>query len=269
MERGITRRQALGELVAAGRLLVASRGAQPLGGLAAAAAAAATTVATVAITPTMTEGLYWIDEMLRRFDVRASTLGVLLRGRGPGGRPAGAHDQRPRRVERRRDQRCARRLWHANVYGLYSDESGRPGGTSPADQHRARELPPWLPGDRCRPGCGAAPVDGQVNSGPSGRAGTRAARSTSTCACGRTTGARSRRTTRPRPSSRTPTTHAVLSGERPRPVRRRPDPTTDETETSPTSSAHGDEHRPGHGQHRRRLRGDLHDEALSALRRAP
>ena len=75
MERRITRRQALGAAGTAGAALLASRGAlSALGGLVAAVpASAASTAGTVAVTPTMTEGPYWIDEMLRRFDVRANT----------------------------------------------------------------------------------------------------------------------------------------------------------------------------------------------------
>src|SRR5579871_2139418 len=78
MEQKITRREALGAAGAVGAALIVGRsgGTAALDRLvsAAPAAAAATNAAgSVAVTPSMTEGPYWIDEMLRRFDVRAST----------------------------------------------------------------------------------------------------------------------------------------------------------------------------------------------------
>jgi protocatechuate 3,4-dioxygenase beta subunit len=141
MERRITRRQALGAAGSAGAALLASRSAlSALGELVAATpAAAATTSGAVAVTPTMTEGPYWIDEMLRRFDVRANTasasassgttqagvplaLKINVRDASSGGAINGAHVD----------------IWHANAYGLYSDEGGQPGGSSTAGQNFLR-----------------------------------------------------------------------------------------------------------------------------------
>ena len=158
MERRITRRQALGAAGTAGAALLVARG--PLGALgelaAAAPAAAATTAGTVAVTPTMTEGPYWIDEMLRRFDVRASTgsggsaqagvplwLKINVLDAASGGAINGAHVD----------------IWHANANGLYSDEGGQPGGTSTSGQNFLRGY--QVTGVDA--GALAAPVAGQVN----------------------------------------------------------------------------------------------------------
>ena len=162
MERRITRRQALGAAGTAGAALLASRGAlSALGGLVGATPAeAATTTAAVAVTPTMTEGPYWIDEMLRRFDVRNNTatsaasagavqagvpltLRVNVLDAANGGAVNGAHVD----------------IWHANAYGLYSDEGGQPGGASTAGQNFLRGY--QVTGVDA--GRLAAPVDGQVN----------------------------------------------------------------------------------------------------------
>jgi protocatechuate 3,4-dioxygenase beta subunit len=113
----------------------------------------------------MTEGPYWIDEMLRRFDVRANTAsasssagaaqaGVPLALRinvldaSSGGAINGAHVD----------------IWHANGYGLYSDESGGPGATSPANGDTGGQN--FLRGYQVTgvdAGALAAAVDGQVN----------------------------------------------------------------------------------------------------------
>jgi protocatechuate 3,4-dioxygenase beta subunit len=157
MERRITRREALGVAGTAGAALLASRGAlNALGGLVAATpATAATTAGNVAVTPTMTEGPYWIDEMLRRFDVRASTgsstsqagvplaLKINVLDAATGGAINNAHVD----------------IWHANASGLYSDEGGQPGGTSTAGQNFLRGY--QVTGVDA--GAAAAPVDGQVN----------------------------------------------------------------------------------------------------------
>ena len=50
-------------------------------------------------------------------------------------------------------------IWHANAYGLYSDEGGQPGGTSTAGQNFLRGY--QVTGVDA--GALAAPVDGQVN----------------------------------------------------------------------------------------------------------
>jgi protocatechuate 3,4-dioxygenase beta subunit len=156
MERRITRRQALGAAGTAGAALLASRGAlSALGGLVAATPAAAATAGTVAVTPTMTEGPYWIDELLRRFDVRTSTgssttqpgvplaLKINVLEAASGGAINNAHVD----------------IWHANAYGLYSDEGGQPGGTSTQGQNFLRGY--QVTGVDA--GALAAPVDGQVN----------------------------------------------------------------------------------------------------------
>src|SRR4051794_18929560 len=64
----LTRRSALGLAGAAGSALFLSRTRVPFVGTAPAAAAGTATV-----TPSMTEGPYWIDELLRRSDVRSNT----------------------------------------------------------------------------------------------------------------------------------------------------------------------------------------------------
>jgi protocatechuate 3,4-dioxygenase beta subunit len=158
MERRITRRQALGAAGSAGAALLVARG--PLSALgelvAAAPAAAATKAGTVTVTPAMTEGPYWIDEMLRRFDVRTSTsssgsaqagiplaLKINVLDAASGGAINGAHVD----------------IWHANAYGLYSDEAGQPGGTSTTGQNFLRGY--QITGVDA--GALAAPLDGQVN----------------------------------------------------------------------------------------------------------
>jgi len=157
MERRITRRQALGAAGTAGAALLVARG--PLSALGelvgATPAAAATKAGTVAVTPAMTEGPYWIDEMLRRFDVRRSTgspaaqagvplaLKINVLDAASGGAINGAHVD----------------IWHANAYGLYSDEAGQPGGTSTTGQNFLRGY--QVTGVDA--GAHAAPVDGQVN----------------------------------------------------------------------------------------------------------
>ena len=67
MELRITRRQALG---AAGAALVAPRALSALGSSRPPTPAEAVAVP---VTPSLTEGPYWVDELLRRADVRANT----------------------------------------------------------------------------------------------------------------------------------------------------------------------------------------------------
>ena len=168
MERRITRRQALGAAGTAAAALIASRESlSALGELAAAApAAAATTAGTVAVTPTMTEGPYWIDEMLRRFDVRANTASASSSaGAAQAGVPLALTDQRARRVERRRDQRRPRRHL-ARQRGTASTPTNRAGrgGTSPANGDTGGQN--FLRGYQVTgvdAGALAAAVDGQVN----------------------------------------------------------------------------------------------------------
>ena len=108
----------------------------------------------------MTEGPYWIDEMLRRFDVRANTasasasagaaqagvpltLKINVLDAASGGAINGAHVD----------------IWHANAYGLYSDEGGQQGGGNTSGQNYLRGY--QVTGVDA--GALAAPVNGQVN----------------------------------------------------------------------------------------------------------
>ena len=140
----MTRKRALGLAGSAGVSIFAARRSLPraLDGLATESAAAATT----ALTPTMTEGPYWIDELLRRFDVRAGQDGVPLSLRinvhdadNGNGAVNGAHVD----------------IWHANAYGLYSDESAA--GTKGQTFLRGYQV------TGVDPGLGASAVDGQVS----------------------------------------------------------------------------------------------------------
>ena len=96
----------------------------------------------------MTEGPYWVDEMLRRFDVRGNTpsassrrrdveagvpltLKINVRDASGGGAINGAHVD----------------IWHANAYGLYSDEGQQQtGGGTTTGNTQGAELPARLPG---------------------------------------------------------------------------------------------------------------------------
>ena len=167
MERRITRRQALGAAGSAGAaLLVTPRALAALGELVATApAAAATTTAAVAVTPSMTEGPYWIEEVLRRFDVRGNTAsatssaGIVQSGvplslrinvldAANGGAINGAHVD----------------IWHANAYGLYSDEGSQQTGGGTAESNTSGQN--FLRGYQVTgvdSGALPAPVAGQVN----------------------------------------------------------------------------------------------------------
>jgi protocatechuate 3,4-dioxygenase beta subunit len=140
----MTRRRALGLAGSAGVSIFAARRGLPgaLGALSTESAAAATT----ALTPTMTEGPYWIDELLRRSDVRAAQEGVPLALRinvhdADDGNKAvnGAHVD----------------IWHANAYGLYSDESAA--GTKGQTFLRGYQV------TGADPSLASGPVDGQVS----------------------------------------------------------------------------------------------------------
>ena len=162
MEQRITRREALGAAGAVGAALLVGRTGLPVleQVVSAAPAAAATKAATVAVTPSMTEGPYWVDEMLRRFDVRADTgssttvqAGVPLTVKmnvldASGGGPINnAHVD----------------IWHANAYGLYSDESGQQTGGGTTNGNTTGHN--FLRGYQVTgvdPGAGTAPVNGQV-----------------------------------------------------------------------------------------------------------
>jgi protocatechuate 3,4-dioxygenase beta subunit len=166
MQRQITRRQALGAAGTAGAAFLAAPGAFSAIGdlLGTIPAEAATAVAAVAVTPAMTEGPYWVDELLRRFDVRSNTAsasaaaGVVQAGvplaltikvlDAAGGNPInGAHVD----------------IWHANAYGLYSDEGsqqvpgGAAGNTSGQNFLRGYQI------TGVDAGAAFAPADGQVS----------------------------------------------------------------------------------------------------------
>jgi protocatechuate 3,4-dioxygenase beta subunit len=165
MTQKITRRQALGAAGTAGAALLVARGG--LGQLIEAPPVAAATekaTGSVAVTPSMTEGPYWVDEMLRRFDVRGNTVsassnaGAVQAGvplaltidvldAASGGAINGAHVD----------------IWHANAYGLYSDESGQGAGGGTSSSSTAGQN--FLRGYQVTgvdAGLNASPVNGQV-----------------------------------------------------------------------------------------------------------
>ena len=263
MTQKITRRQALGT---AGAAFLAAGGVGSLEPFVAAVPAAAATekkAGSVAVTPNMTEGPYWVDEMLRRFDVRANTARRVQRRRPTqAGVPltSGSTSSTPRTA--------ARSTGRMSTSGTQTPTASTP--TSPASrqeaarqrQHERPELPARLPDHRRRRGRRRKPgqrpgqlqddlarlVLGPRNPHPRAR---------------RTYAARARsRTTRPRSSSRTPTTR--MSSRVPRrttharrsPTRRRTRPTA-----SSTASADATNIVPVTGEHRRRLRRDVHDRA--------
>jgi len=164
MEHRITRRQALGAAGTAGAAYLTARSALPVA-LELLAAPTAAAASDVAVTPTMTEGPYWVDEMLRRFDVRgnsasaSSSRGALQAGvplalkinvldASSGGAINGAHVD----------------IWHANAFGLYSDESGQQSGGGSSASSTAGEN--FLRGYQVTgvdAGGAASAVDGQVS----------------------------------------------------------------------------------------------------------
>lgn len=163
MERTITRLEAIGAAGSAGAayLLAASGLPAALELLDAAPAAAGSVV----VTPSMTEGPYWVDEMLRRFDVRSNTasassragmvesgvplaLTINVREAPGGGAINGAHVD----------------IWHANAYGLYSDEAQQQAGGG-ATSGASTQGQNFLRGYQVTgidAGAGTHPVDGQV-----------------------------------------------------------------------------------------------------------
>jgi protocatechuate 3,4-dioxygenase beta subunit len=165
VDRHFTRRHALGAAGAAGLAVVAARGGllDSLAALGEAAPASAATAAGCAtLTPALTEGPYWIDEMLRRADVRANT--------STAGSQAGAVQPGVPLALRiavlDADRGCVPfngahvDIWHANADGLYSGESGQPtgsGSTQGQDFLRGYQVTGV---DR---GIAASPVDGQVS----------------------------------------------------------------------------------------------------------
>jgi protocatechuate 3,4-dioxygenase beta subunit len=166
VERQLTRRQALGTAAGAGAAFVASGG---LGGVLArlgASPASAAVAACATLTPSMTEGPYWVDEALRRSDVRANTATA---SRNAGAAQAGVPLTLKIAVLDG-DNGCVPYngahvdIWHANAYGLYSDESGQVtgGGTSNGNTAGQNFLRGYqVTGEDA--GVGASPVDGQVS----------------------------------------------------------------------------------------------------------
>jgi protocatechuate 3,4-dioxygenase beta subunit len=127
-DRRITRRGAIGAVggASAAYLLAAAApsGLKVLGGVAAPEDAAAASGMCVLDTPTMTEGPYWVDEMLNRSDIRANSSSASVN--------AGAVQEGvPLSVTINvfdAENGCAPvegahvDIWHANAYGVYSDE---------------------------------------------------------------------------------------------------------------------------------------------------
>jgi protocatechuate 3,4-dioxygenase beta subunit len=168
MDRRITRRQALGTAGSLGVTYLVARTGIPaaLERLGASPAAAATAASCATVTPTMTEGPYWIDELLRRADIRANTASASANaGATQAGVPLtlkinvldanngcsvvnGAHVD----------------IWHANAYGLYSDESSqRTGGGTTTTNTKGENFLRGYQVTGQDAGAGSGPVDGQVS----------------------------------------------------------------------------------------------------------
>src|SRR2546425_10337042 len=118
----MTRRRALGFAGSAGVSIFAARRGLPRALAAVSAENAA--AATAALTPTMTEGPYWIDELLRRSDIRANTSSAASSA-------ATLQDSVPLALRinvldadngNKAANGARGDIWHANAYGLYSDE---------------------------------------------------------------------------------------------------------------------------------------------------
>ena len=78
------------------------------------------------LTPELTEGPYWVDTMLRRSDVRADTSGKNRQAGVPLTLSINVVDSS---ADCKALNGVAVDIWHANAYGLYSDESSQaPGG---------------------------------------------------------------------------------------------------------------------------------------------
>jgi protocatechuate 3,4-dioxygenase beta subunit len=164
MERLITRRQALHAAGSAGAAFLVTRSGLP-SALERLGATPVAEAASVVVTPTMTEGPYWIDEVLRRFDVRANTasatsaagtvqsgvsltLKINILDASSGAAVNGAHVD----------------IWHANANGLYSDEASQqtgPGSTTGNTKGQNFLRGYQVTGEDA--GAGTTPVDGQVS----------------------------------------------------------------------------------------------------------
>jgi len=159
----MTRRRALGFAGSAGVSIFAARRGLPRALAAVSAENAA--AATAALTPTMTEGPYWVDELLRRSDVRANTSSATSNaGAGQVGVPLSLEinvrdaDNGDRAVNGAHVD-----IWHANAYGLYSDESSQQvgGGTSTSSTKGQNFLRGYQV-TGVDPGLGSIAVDGRV-----------------------------------------------------------------------------------------------------------
>jgi protocatechuate 3,4-dioxygenase beta subunit len=159
----MTRRRALGLAGSAGVSIFAARRGLPRA--LAAVSAENAVAATAALTPTMTEGPYWIDELLRRSDVRANTSSATSNA-------GAAQEGVPLSLEINvRDADNGDKavngadvdIWHANAYGLYSDESSQQvgGGTSTSSTKGQNFLRGYQV-TGVDPGLGSSPVDGRV-----------------------------------------------------------------------------------------------------------
>jgi protocatechuate 3,4-dioxygenase beta subunit len=150
----MTRRRALALAGSAGVSIFAARRGLPqaLDAVATDDAAAATT----ALTPSMTEGPYWIDELLHRFDVRANTSSASNAGVVQDGVPLSLRinvhdaDNGNKAVNGAHVD-----IWHANASGLYSDESVA--GTKGQNFLRGYQI------TGVDPDLGSSPVDGQAS----------------------------------------------------------------------------------------------------------
>ena len=160
----MTRRKALGLAGSAGASIFLARRGLPkaLGALATENAGAAT----APLTPTMTEGPYWIDELLRRSDVRANTSSATSNaGAAQEGVPLalkinvldadnGSKALNGAHVD----------IWHANAYGLYSDEgSQQVGGGTTASNTKGQNFLRGYQVTGVDAGLASSPVDGQVS----------------------------------------------------------------------------------------------------------
>jgi protocatechuate 3,4-dioxygenase beta subunit len=113
----ITRRQALGAAGVTGAALLVGGGRSSLRGLVEQPEAAA--AATCTLTPSMTEGPYWVDELLNRSDIRANADGSSVQD----GIPLTLTIYVERSETCEPEAGATVDVWHANASGVYSDES--------------------------------------------------------------------------------------------------------------------------------------------------
>jgi protocatechuate 3,4-dioxygenase beta subunit len=160
----ITRRQALGLAGSAGAALLVARNGLPqaLAPLSTDTAEAAGTT----VTPSMTEGPYWIDELLRRSDVRANTSAA-------GSDAAAAQEGVPLSLKinvfdadngNKAVNGAHVDIWHANAYGLYSDEASQQvGGGTTSSSTKGQNFLRGYQVTGADAGLASSPVDGQVS----------------------------------------------------------------------------------------------------------